>query len=105
MLIEQYQTERLNKGNKPATVNRLLATLSHMFTKAIDWDMVGEETLKRIRKVKLLPENNRRLRYLSKEECQELISNCESNLKPIVIIALNTGMRKGEILNLELRNK
>ena len=44
MLIEQYQTERLNKGNKPATVNRLLATLSHMFTKAIDWDMVGEET-------------------------------------------------------------
>ena len=70
-----------------------------------NWDMVEEETLKRIRKVKLLPENNRRLRYLSKEECQELISNCESNLKPIVIIALNTGMRKGEILNLELRNK
>ncbi|MCK5504418.1 MAG: hypothetical protein KAJ10_04615, partial [Thermodesulfovibrionia bacterium] len=81
MLVEQYQTERLQKsnrpkkngkpdtGNKPATVNRLIATLSHMFTKAADWNMVEEETLKRIRKVKLLPENNRRLRYLSKEEC------------------------------------
>ena len=36
MLIEQYQTERLQKGNKPATVNRLTATLSHMFTKALE---------------------------------------------------------------------
>jgi integrase len=51
--------------------------------------------------VKLLEENNRRLRYLSKEECQELANNCEPHLKPIIITALNTGMRKGEILNLK----
>ena len=113
MLVEQYQTERLQKsnrpkkngkpdtGNKPATVNRLIATLSHMFTKAADWNMVEEETLKRIRKVKLLPENNRRLRYLSKEECKELVNSSESHLKPIITTALNTGMRKGEILNLK----
>ncbi len=103
MLVEQYQTERLQK-NKPATVNRLIATLSHMFTKAVDWNMVEEETVKRIRKVKLLPENNRRLRYLSKEECQALINICENYLKAIVTIALNTGMRKGEILNLKWQN-
>ena len=40
------------KGNKPATVNRFLATIKHMFTKAVEWDMVEEDTLKRIRKVK-----------------------------------------------------
>jgi hypothetical protein len=34
MLVEQYQTERLQKGKKPATANRLLATMKHMFTKA-----------------------------------------------------------------------
>jgi integrase len=112
MLIEQYQTERLHKskrpkngkpdtGNKPATVNRLIATLSHMFTKAVDWNMVEEGVLKRIRKVKMLPENNRRLRYLSKEECKELVNSSEPHLKPILITALNTGMRKGEILNLQ----
>jgi integrase len=100
MLVEQFQTERLQR-NKPATVNRLFATISHMFTKAVDWDMVEEEILKQIRKVKMLPENNRRLRYLSKEECQRLINSCDSHLKPIVITALNTGMRKGEILNLK----
>jgi len=103
MLIEQYQTERLQR-NKPATVNRLLATISHMFTKAVEWDMVEEETLKRVRKVKQLPENNKRLRYLSKEECQRLISVCDPHLKPIVLTALNTGMRKGEILNLKWEN-
>ncbi|MGB9693469.1 MAG: phage integrase, partial [Fervidobacterium sp.] len=48
MLLEQFQTERLQKGNKPATVNRLIATVKHMFTKAVEWDMVEEETLKRV---------------------------------------------------------
>ncbi len=98
--IEQYQTGRLNGGNKPATVNRLLATLRHMFTKAVEWDMVEEETLRRVRKVKLLQENNRRLRYLAKEEIQALLGHCGSHLKPIVVMALNTGCRKAEILNL-----
>jgi len=101
MMIEQFQTDRLQKGHKPATVNRHIATLKHMFTKATDWNMVEEETLKRVRKVKLLEENNRRLRYLSKEECQALINACKEHLKPIVITALNTGMRKQEILSLQ----
>jgi len=103
MLLEQYQTERLQK-NKPATVNRLLATMKHMFTKAVEWDMVEEETLKRVRKVKLLEENNRRLRYLTKEECIRLLSFCDGHLRPIVEMALNTGMRKREILNLRWDN-
>lgn len=104
MLIEQYQTERTQRGNKPATINRHIATLKHMFTKAVDWNMVEEDTLKRIRKVKLLEENNRRLRYLSKEECMSLVNACADHLKPIVITALNTGMRRNEILSLKWKN-
>jgi integrase len=103
-MLEQYQTERLQKGNKAGTVNRHLSIMKHMFTKAIDWNMVEDETLKRVRKAKLLEENNRRLRYLSKEECQALINNCDNHLKPIVTMALNTGMRKGEILSLKWDN-
>jgi integrase len=103
MMLEQYQTEKMQR-NRPATVNRHLATIKHMFTKAVEWNMVEEDVLKRIRKVKLLQENNRRLRYLTQEECQALINGCDAHARPIVIMALNTGMRKGEILNLKWEN-
>ena len=49
----------------------------------------------------MLEENNKRLRFLSIEECQTLIKSCDNHLRPIVIMALNTGMKKGEILNLK----
>jgi len=42
-----------------------------------------------------------RLRFLEKEEISKLLSNCNKHLKSIVTVALNTGMRKGEILNLK----
>jgi integrase len=104
LFIEEWQTERL-AFNKPATVNRHLATLKHMFTKAEEWGFTNEDVIKKIRKVKLLPENNKRLRYLSKNECRALIDACADSsvlhLKPIVITAIHTGMRKEELLSLE----
>jgi integrase len=99
--IEQWQSKRL-KYNKPSTVNRLLATLKHMVNKGTQWGMASDGALKQVRNVKLLPENNRRLRFLSIEECQRLIECCHKDLKPIIVVALNTGMRRGEIFNLKL---
>jgi integrase len=57
--------------------------------------------LTKVRKVKQLEENNKRLRYLSPEDCETLINSCSDYLKPIVITALHTGMRKTEILSLK----
>lgn len=116
--LEQFQSERLMKGNKklkvkdewvtlpnkPATINRLMATMKHMIHKAYQWEMCSDETLKRVRQVKLLEENNRRLRYLSREECEALISKCTGHTRDIVITALNGGLRKGEILGLQWDN-
>lgn len=98
--VEEWQSGLL-ENNKPATVNLKISTLKHMFSKAYDWEMIGEDTLRSIRKVKKLPANNKRLRFLSKEECHALINVSDFHLRPIVITALNTGMRKEEILSLD----
>ncbi len=106
-LVEQLQTDLMSKGlreknpqpSSAAWINRILNILKHMFSKAVEWDMVEADVLKRIRRVKQLREN-KRLRFLSLEDAQVLISVCDEQLKPIVITALNTGMRKSEILML-----
>jgi len=99
--IEQYKEKRLTEEAKPATVNRELACLKCMFNKAIEW---GRMTDNPFRGVKLLKENNKIVRFLEKEEIRKLIDCCADHLRPIVIVALNTGMRKGEILGLKWRD-
>ncbi len=97
LMIEEYKKTRSEKVSK-ATVNRELATMKHMFNKAIQWKRANKNP---VREVKLFREDNRRLRYLEKWEIKALIEACSNHLIPIVITALNTGLRKGNILNLK----
>jgi integrase len=62
--------------------------------------MVDQDVLKKVRKVKLLKED-KRLRYLNVDESRTLVDACEGYLKDIVVTALNSGMRRGEILGLK----
>lgn len=96
-LVEEYKIKR-SKEVKPATVNRELACLKCLFNRAIEWGKTEDNP---VRKVKLFRENNKRIRYLEKEEIQRLLDNCAPHLKPIAALAVNTGMRKSEILNLK----
>ncbi len=96
--VERYMTDRRGDGRKPATVNRDVAALKRMFSKAVEWGLAADSPLRR---VKLLPENNVRVRYLSDEEREALLAHCQGHLLDIVNIALHTGMRQGEILNLK----
>ena len=82
---------------RPATVNRELALLKHMYSKAIEWGKYEENPAK---KVKLLKGEVKRVRFLMPDDVQKLLSNCADHLKPIVTVAVHTGMRKGELLSL-----
>lgn len=95
--VERFKTARI-KEVSAATVNRALAVLKSMFNRAIAWGRTKDNPCKA---VKMFKENNQRLRFLEKEEIKTLISKCSDHLRPIVIVALNTGMRKSEILGLK----
>lgn len=108
LLVERFITKRVNDGVKKSTINRDLSCLKKMFNKAIDWNYVNENPLK---KVKMFSEKDSvRDRILSEEEEAQLLKKSSEHLRLIIVIALNTGMRLGEILNLQwnqvdLRNR
>ncbi len=94
--IEKYKVKR-KETVKPATLNRELALIKHLYVKAIEWGKAKENPAKR---AKLLKGEVKRVRYLMPEEIQTLLSNCIDHLRPIVEVAVHTGLRRSEILNL-----
>jgi integrase len=91
-----------DEGLSPATVVRYMAALSKAFSNAVkEWHWVRENPLRNISK----PQEPRgRVRYLSDDERAALLDTCrKSEYKPlylIVLFAVTTGMRRGELLGL-----
>lgn len=95
--IEDYKVLRLETV-KTSSVNRDLTVLKRMLNLAKEWGYLNNDIAGKVKKTKEPPG---RIRYLSKKEIGDLLKACSLEyLKTIVLIALNTGMRKGEILNL-----
>jgi excisionase family DNA binding protein len=96
--VEAYRAQRLEAGIKKSTSNRELALLKRMFHLASDWGYAAENP---VAKVKLFSEkDNLKERVLTADEETRLLAHCLPHLRPIVVFALNTGMRRGEILGL-----
>ena len=72
-----------------------------MFNLGIDNGLITQNP---VSKVKKLQEDNHKIRFLTIEEENRLYKALPDFLKPIVTVALQTGMRKGEILNLQWNN-
>ena len=95
------QTSRLGRPVTPSTVNRELAILRHMLRLAEEWGYITK-----VPKIRLSKEPEGRLRFLGEDEIERLLVASEDKrskspyLRLIVTMALNTGMRKGEILGL-----
>jgi integrase len=106
-IIREHR-DKLRKGKPPkkgrasGTVNRYLTSLSSAFSTASrEWGWLAENP---VSKVKKLTEPRGRVRYLSDDERNALLDACSASkskdLYPIVVLALSTGMRRGEILGL-----
>ncbi len=103
--IEKFKIY-LKPDRKNATVNRYIEALSKMFNVAISNGIFKSNPLKQIKKLK---QDNYKIRFLTKDEEKALFKVLNEHEEynyyiPIVICALQTGMRKGEIKNLKWSN-
>jgi integrase len=98
--VERYKKARLGEGSKAGTINRELAALSHLLTKAIEWQWID----KRPARLKRLAEDRGRIVYLTVEQAQRLVTAAmqdqNPHIYPFVVIGLGTSMRKSEILSI-----
>lgn len=90
------------RRKSPSTVVRYLASLSILYTFAVDeWGWAESNPVQSIRRP---PEPQGRVRFLSDKEREKLLSACRAVdpdvLFPAVVLALSTGARQGEILSL-----
>ena len=96
--MEKYKARRLEGGVKKSTVNRCLAILRRMFNLAIAWGHMKGNPMKGIR---LFSEkDNLKERILTPEEEVRLLETCAPHLREIIVLAVNSGLRRGEALGL-----
>jgi integrase len=97
-LIVAYKAKRYADGVAPATINRELACMKKAFNLAIrEWEWCRGNPVAR---VSMEQERNRRDRWLSTGEEERLLQVAKPWLKDMILFALNTGMRMGEIREL-----
>jgi integrase len=98
-LISDFKMKRRGDGVGPASINRELSVLKKAFNKALkEWGWVKENP---VAKIPMEKEPKGRVRYLRDGEFQSLYDACAEWLKPILLVARHTGMRKGNILSLK----
>jgi integrase len=95
--VERYRVGRLGEVSL-STVHRELACLKGIISKALDWEKLASFPLRKIRiDLKAEPKRERVLTY---DEEGRLLNEASPYLRDMIVLALNTGMRQGEILKL-----
>jgi integrase len=96
--VDRYKKRRQEAGANNGTINRELATLSHIFSKAAAWKWVKDRPCK----ISHLEESQGRIIALSDEQAEALLQASIDDEDPdcwlFIAFGLNTAMRHSEIL-------
>lgn len=114
--VERYKKQRLEQDaqhavtkegkvvirgkTQPGTINRELAALSHLFTKAVEWGWLEHKPAA----IKRLKESSGRITYLTVDQIERLLKSAQEDqniqIYPFILIGLETSMRRSEILGI-----
>jgi len=103
---ERYRQYLLDEGNGASTVIKKLKCMKHIFQLAVDRGQLECNPLKRLKAPKA---PKKKIEIYTEEECARMIK-AAGELKQslrwdlLIALALETGMRKGELLNLTWRD-
>jgi len=134
--VTDWRNKRLEHGIKPSTLNRNTALLRALLSKAVEWDVIASNPMRRVKQLKL--DKTPKVRYLNRSEEERLISALQERdkrliegrvnankwrkkrnyktlpeysaddywdyLTPLVLLCMNTGIRRGEAFDLTWEN-
>ena len=105
---EYYRQECLDRGNAPDTVKKKLIEIKGFFELAVKRKQIEENPL---RYIDMPKSKKKKVRIYSEGECQRIVKAARDYISGrndkttviwdlLIIVALQTGMRRGELLNL-----
>lgn len=100
-MAEEYISKRLSEVSN-STVNREMTLLKNMLNRAVEWEVIAENPIARMKALKEPPGKDR---FLSWEEISLLLNNCKHRYQKVyILIGLTTGARKSEISSLRWKD-
>lgn len=97
LLIEDFKSEKL-KNSTPTTFNKYLELLKSALNKAMEWELIPDNNLKKMKTLK--PHRAKNIRFFTRDETNKILDNADDFLGKVVRIFLYTGIRLGELINL-----
>lgn len=125
--IEKWRSKRHKDGLSASTSNRYIGTLKAMFNRAVEWEVIDANPIAKVKKQKsdsraivryLTPDEEERLRatlrsrdrrlaksnpfYDGKQfvRLEAILGGYQDHVHPMILLLINTGMRRGEMFNL-----
>jgi len=99
-MISDYKVQRRDEGASARTINYELTLMSHAFNIAIrEWEWLNDNPVKKVKKERV---NNTIERWLTLEEEKRLLFSSPKWLQEIIVFAINTGLRRSEILDMKI---